>query len=87
MGFGTVQGGPWRKWNKEWGGVGLKGGVCESGVLGWFLSFSVGRGVFSCVCFSLPDKKLYLCKVFCGMPSAACPILFVMKNYITTFII
>ncbi len=69
------------------GGVGLKGGVCESGVFEWFLSFSVGRGVFSCVCFSLPDKKPYLCKVFCGMPSVACPILFVMKNYITTFII
>ncbi len=46
------------------GRVGLKGGVCESGVFEWFLSFSVGRGVFSCVCFSLPDKKLYLCKVF-----------------------
>lgn len=37
------------------GWVGLKGGVCESGVFEWFLSFSVGKGVFSCVCFSLPD--------------------------------
>ena len=28
------------------GWVGLKGGVCESGVFEWFLSFSVGRGIF-----------------------------------------
>lgn len=28
------------------GWVGLKGGVCESGVFEWFFTFSMGRGIF-----------------------------------------
>ena len=37
------------------GGVGLKRGVCESGVFEWFLSFSVGRGVFF-LCLFFPSR-------------------------------
>lgn len=46
------RGGSGIKSGEEWR---LKRGVYESGVWGCFLPFSEGRGIFSCVCFSLPD--------------------------------
>lgn len=52
--------------------MGLKLRVCECGVMGLFLPFSLRGGIFFLCLFFRPDKKLYLCKVFEACRQAAC---------------
>lgn len=50
-----------------------------------FLPFSVGGGIFSCVCFPFPDKSCIFVRLFRGV-LVACPLFFVEK-FITKIII